>query len=270
MVCFPNAKINLGLNIISKREDGFHNIETIFYPIGLSDILEFIPSKTLNTTIQTTGVSLNIPDEENICFKAYQLLKQEYELPNLEIFLHKTIPSGAGLGGGSSDASFLLKELNNYFKLGINNVELESLAARLGSDCPFFIENKPVFAHGRGELFQKIELDLSDYYIYLVKPDVFVSTVEAYSGVQPQEPSKSLAELIKAPVIEWKDTIINDFELNIFRKHPLLSQIKESLYQQGAVYAAMSGSGSSLFGIFTEQPKINKKFSEHFNWISKL
>lgn len=270
MICFPNAKINIGLNIVSKRNDGFHNIETIFYPIGLSDILEFIPSKTSNTSIQTTGVALNIPDEDNICFKAYQLLKQDYELPNLKIILHKAIPSGAGLGGGSSDAAFLLKELNNNYSLGIDNTKLESYAAKLGSDCPFFIENKPVFAHGRGELFKKIEFDLSNYYIYLVKPNVFVGTAEAYAGVQAKEPKEKLTELIKAPIEQWKETIFNDFELNIFKQYPLLAQIKESLYQQGAVYAAMSGSGSSIFGIFTDKPELTKEFSDHFNWISKL
>ncbi len=270
MVCFPNAKINIGLNITSKRKDGFHNIESVFYPIPLSDVLEFVPSKNTEITIKTTGIALNISGKENICYKAYQLLAKDYKLPSLEIHLHKIIPSGAGLGGGSSDASFLLKELNDFYQLGLTNEKLETLAAELGSDCAFFIENKPVFAHGRGEKFQSIDLDLSKYYIYLVKPEIFVSTVDAYSGVTPSESKNSLKELIKNPLNSWRATIVNDFEPSIFKKHPLLNEIKEELYSQGAIYAAMSGSGSSIYGIFEKEPKENTRFDNYFTWISKL
>ncbi len=270
MVCFPNAKINIGLNITSKREDGFHNIETVFYPIPLSDVLEFVPSKNKITTINTTGLALNILGKENICFRAYQLLVEDFKLPALEIHLHKIIPSGAGLGGGSADASFLLREMNDFYKLNLTSEELEKLAAKLGSDCAFFIKNKPVFAYGRGEKFQSIDLELSNYYIYLVKPEVFVSTAEAYAGVIPAEPQNSLIELIKSPLSSWKSSIINDFEQSIFKKHTLLKEIKEELYSQGAIYAAMSGSGSAVYGIFENEPKENSRFEDCFTWISKL
>ena len=270
MVCFPNAKINIGLNIVSKRDDGFHNIETVFYPIRLSDILEFVPAKNKITGVTTTGIVLNVPDKENICYKAYELLAENFGLPPLEIFLHKIIPSGAGLGGGSADAAFLLKELNNFFKLGLKDKELEALAAKLGSDCAFFIQNKPVFASGRGEIFEDIILDLSRYYIYLVKPDVFISTADAYAGVLPELPQKSLKGLITEPIEKWKNTIGNDFETSIFKKSPLLKDIKSCLYEQGAVYAAMSGSGSSVYGIFKDQPEKNRKFEKFFNWVSPL
>ncbi len=270
MVCFPNAKINIGLNIVAKRTDGFHDIETVFYPIQLSDVLEFVPAKNKETTINTTGVALNIPEKENICYKAYQLLAKKYEIPPLEVHLHKIIPSGAGLGGGSADAAFFFKELNEFYKINLTEDKLGSLAAQIGSDCAFFIKNEPVFAYGRGEKFQQVNLNLSDYFIYLVKPEVFVGTADAYAGVSPSIPSKSLKELINEPIENWKDTVLNDFELSIFKKFPLLNEIKMELYNQGAVYAAMSGSGSSIYGIFKQEPKENIKFDNFFTWISKM
>ena len=270
MVCFPNAKINIGLHVTAKRLDGFRDIETIFFPIQLSDVLEFIPTKSDETSIKISGVELNIANKDNICYKAYQLLSEEYSMPKIEILLHKIIPSGAGLGGGSADAAFLLKELNGFFQLNISVQKLEELAVKLGSDCPFFINNQPVFAYGRGEKFQEIHLDLSDYYIYLVKPDVFVSTADAYAGVKPTKPGHSLKELINKPLEEWKDFIFNDFETSIFKKHHLLNEIKNALYRQGAVYSAMSGSGSSIYGIFRDEPEENFDFNNHFTWVSKL
>ncbi len=270
MICFPNAKINLGLNIISKRVDGFHNIETIFYPLALTDILEFIETDKNQTQIKMSGISLDIPDNQNICIKAYELLSQDFDLAPLEIFLHKIIPSGAGLGGGSSDAAFFIKYLNTYFKLGLSEYQLENYAAQIGSDCAFFIRNKPVFASGKGEVFEKIELDLSNYFIYLVKPDVFVGTQEAYSSVKPTIPDVSIKELVNGPIEEWKDLIFNDFERSVFKIHPQLNQIKENLYENGAIYASMSGSGSSIYGIFKNEPQKITNFAKHFNWISKL
>ena len=270
MVCFPNAKINIGLKIVAKRTDGFHDIETVFYPIQLSDVLEFIPSKDMETTVNTTGIELNIPSDENICYKAYQLLAKEYELPSLEVHLHKIIPSGAGLGGGSADAAFFLKELNEFYKIDLTDEQLENLAAQIGSDCAFFIKNRSVFAHGRGEQFQQIGLDLSNYFIYLVKPEVFVSTADAYAGVTPSVPEKSLKELINAPIENWKDIVFNDFESSIFKKFPVLKEVKEELYFQGAIYAAMSGSGSTIYGIFEKEPVENAKFDNYFTWISRL
>lgn len=270
MVCFPNAKINIGLNITSKRSDGFHNIETIFYPIGLSDILEFNKSDKYETVLETTGVALNINAKDNICYKAYELISNDFKLPPLDIFLHKIIPSGAGLGGGSSDAAFLIKEINKLFNLQWSTGKLEKTASILGSDCAFFIRNKAVFAYGRGEKFEDISLNLDNYFIYLVKPDVFVSTAEAYAGVKPVQPSISLKELITRPISEWKNTVVNDFELNIFGKLPTLSTIKSRLYEHGAIYASMSGSGSSIYGIFDKKPAFISEFKEHFNWISSL
>jgi len=270
MICFPNAKINLGLNIISKRTDGFHNIETVFYPIALTDILEFIETDKNPCQFRTTGISLDIPDNQNICLKAYDLLSKDFALAPLEIFLHKIIPSGAGLGGGSSDAAFFLNHLNIYFKLGLSENQLENYAAQIGSDCAFFIKNKPVFACGKGEIFENIELDLSGYFIYLVKPEVFVGTAEAYSLVKPNKTDISLKTLINKPIEQWKDLIFNDFEKSVFKLYPQLDQIKMEFYERGAIYASMSGSGSSIYGIFKSEPEKIRNFEKHFNWISKL
>jgi 4-diphosphocytidyl-2-C-methyl-D-erythritol kinase len=270
MVSFPNAKINIGLNIVSKRQDGFHNIETIFYPIGLCDALEIIETENLGTTMSTHGLGLDIDGMQNICIKAYQLLKTEFKLPHVEMHLFKKIPSGAGLGGGSSDAAFALKQLNDLFGLGLSSDRLIEYSLKLGSDCAFFIENKAVFAHGRGEIFKPINLNLGQYFLYLVKPDVFVSTADAYNSVCPTKPQTSLIELINEPVVNWNDLIINDFEKIIFNVHPILDEIKLELYNAGTIYASMSGSGSSIYGIFKEQPKIIEKFKDYFSWIHSL
>jgi len=270
MVSFPNAKINIGLNIVSKRADGFHNIETIFYPIKLCDSLEIIETEQDDTFISSFGFDLDIDGQQNICIKAYNLLKNDYNLPSVEMELFKKIPSGAGLGGGSSDGAFALKLLNDIFKPGLDLEKLKEYALKLGSDCAFFIENKPVFASGRGEIFTKIDLDLGKYYLYLVKPDVFVSTADAYKSIVPKQPAKSLVSLINEPIENWKDVISNDFEQSIFRIHPLLNDIKSELYNSGAVYASMSGSGSSIYGIFNEQPSENESFRNFFSRIDKL
>jgi 4-diphosphocytidyl-2-C-methyl-D-erythritol kinase len=270
MISFPNAKINIGLNIVSKRNDGFHNIETIFYPINLCDALEIIQSENAQTTISTCGLELNIDSMQNICIKAYQMLKNDFNLPSVEIQLLKRIPSGAGLGGGSSDAAFALLQLNEMFKIGLTSDKLKEYAAKLGSDCSFFIENKAVFAHGRGELFEPINLNLSKYYLYLVKPDVFVSTSEAYKSVNPAKPKTSLYELIQEPIENWKDLIFNDFEKSIFKIHPELEKIKMELYNTGAIYASLSGSGSSIYGIFSEQIQAIESLSERFTWIHRI
>jgi 4-diphosphocytidyl-2-C-methyl-D-erythritol kinase len=268
MICFPNAKINLGLNIVSKRNDGFHDIETVFYPIGLSDILEVIPSQ--ETKILTSGIDIKTEPENNICFKAYQLVNKDYGLPPVEIVLHKLIPSGAGLGGGSADAAFLLKLLNSFFQLNLPNEKLHNYAMQLGSDCAFFIENKPAFAFGRGELLEKINLNLKNYFIYLVKPEISISTAEAYKAVVPKKPEQSLNELILRPVDDWKNLIFNDFEENVFKLYPAMREIKNQFYQHGAAYASMSGSGSSIYGLFREKPSPIGSFAPYFNWISAM
>jgi 4-diphosphocytidyl-2-C-methyl-D-erythritol kinase len=270
MVCFPGAKINIGLNIVAKREDGFHDIETVFYPINLCDILEIIPSSKENAEMESSGLILDVNDKDNICMKAYQILKQDFKLPSVEIYLHKIIPSGAGLGGGSSDAANTLKLINQIFELEISVIQLKKYAAVLGSDCSFFIENTVSFAYGRGELVEAITLNLSNYYIYLIKPDVFISTADAYKSMVCSRPEKSLKELINLPVEKWKGQITNDFEKNIFQRFPKLDHIRQDLYNAGAVYASMSGSGSSIYGIFYEKPEKLSQFSKEFSWISKL
>ncbi|WP_347394878.1 4-(cytidine 5'-diphospho)-2-C-methyl-D-erythritol kinase, partial [Parabacteroides leei] len=235
MICFPNAKINLGLNVVNKRPDGYHNIETVFYPIPVKDALEIVSANELSFT--QTGIQVDAPMEKNLVIKALNLLKTQYDIPALEVHLLKAIPFGAGLGGGSADAAFMLKLLNDFCQLNIQPEELEKLAATIGADCPFFIRNTPVFATGTGNIFEPVELSLKDYHLCLVKPDVAVSTPEAYSLVTPAAPAQSLKEIINRPVSEWKKLMINDFEQSVFTKHPVIGQIKETLYQAGAVYA---------------------------------
>ncbi|MGQ1910185.1 4-(cytidine 5'-diphospho)-2-C-methyl-D-erythritol kinase [Marinifilum sp. RC60d5] len=270
MLNFPNAKINLGLNVIEKRSDGFHNIETIFYPIPLCDALEIAESeKTRPFEFSSSGIPINIADKDNIVVKAFELLRNEYELPSTSIHLHKNIPFGAGLGGGSADAAFMIKMLNDFYNIGLNTGKMEDLACKLGSDCPFFISNKPVFAQGKGEIFSPTKVNLSGYFIAMIKPEIHISTPEAYAGIKPK-PSANLQSLIELPPDQWKENITNDFEDSIFPNYPLLSQLKKELYNQGAVYAAMSGSGSTIFGLFTEKPVIRENWKEHYNWIGQL
>ena len=250
MLFFPNAKINIGLNITSKRADGYHNLESIFYPIAWRDILEIIPSKQL--IFESTGLS--IPGQGNSCLKAYKLMKSHYGITPVSMHLRKNIPIGAGLGGGSSDAAFTLMALNTIFELGLEKDELKKMAAQLGADCPFFIDNTPSLTGGIGELLNPIDLDMSNYHLLVVKPDIFVSTAEAFSAIVPQIPSLSIEEEIKMPIEKW--TLKNDFEDSIFPQFPELLEIKKSLIQEGALYASMSGSGSSIYGIFTEKPQL--------------
>lgn len=254
MISFANAKINLGLLIIEKRDDGYHNIETIFYPIKMYDVVEVLPAQS--NSFYTSGLS--IPDTgSNLCEKAYNLLSEAYDLPATGINLIKNIPIGAGLGGGSSDAASVLKSLNRIYSLDLSNDALKQYATQLGADCPFFIENKAVFASGIGTTFEDIDLDLSDYYIVVIKPAIHISTQEAYQHVVPRIPKVDLKRAINLPIQEWKYYISNDFELGIFERYPLIEQIKVGLYEKGALYAAMSGSGSSVYGIFYEKVNLD-------------
>lgn len=258
MILYPNAKINIGLNVIEKRVDGFHNLETLFYPVEAYDILEIVESDTL----KMFQYGIDYPGEvmDNLCVRAYNLLKGEYNIPPVEIHLYKRIPVGAGLGGGSSDAAFTLKGLNDLFNLSIPDKKLWEYASMLGSDCPFFIYNKPMLGTGRGEILSEVEItDLSDYRIELVYPPYFVSTADAYRGIVPRNvrelngekfKEQSLVEMLKEPVESWKDNVTNDFEITVFNKIPELAKYKEDLYKRGAVYASMSGSGSAMFGVF--------------------
>lgn len=268
MISFPNAKINLGLNIVSRREDGYHNIETIFYPIALSDALEIVTVDTEESPYHffQHGLAIDGNTENNLVIKALNLIKQEKEIPPINIHLMKKIPLGAGLGGGSSNAAAMLNMLNNAFELGYSESELISKASLLGADCAFFIKNKPTFASGIGNIFEDIELDLKQYSIVLVKPDVFVNTKEAYSMITPSKPKISLKEIVKLPVSEWRGVMKNDFEAPVFKKFSQICILKQKLYELGALYASMSGSGSSVFGIFDKVPELNDEFKNNFVW----
>lgn len=264
MITFPNVKINLGLSITEKRPDGYHNLETVFYPVALEDALEVRTSSATapdrKFTLHQHGLEIAGKPEDNLVAKAYQLLDEEFNLPPVDIHLFKHIPSGAGLGGGSSDAAFMLKLLNEHFHLNLPDNQLEAYAATLGADCAFFIRNKPTFAEGIGNIFSPIELSLSGYGIMIVKPDIFVSTREAFSNIHPKRSERPIKEVIQRPVSEWKETLINDFEASVFPLHPAIEAIKQELYNQGAAYASMSGSGSSVFGLFAPEaslPEIN-------------
>lgn len=251
MVDFPNAKINLGLYITEKRPDGFHNIESVFCAVDFCDVLEIQPEKHL----QFSSSGLEIPPSEggNLCLQAYHLLKEDFSLPPVQIHLHKVIPIGAGLGGGSADAAFTLKMLNKLFQLGLSSEQLEAYARRLGSDCAFFIQNEARFCRGKGDIFEKCALDLQGYKAHLVYPNIHISTVEAYRGVQPQKPSVNLKEQLNTiDIRNWKSFLLNDFEAVIFPKYPNLLKIKAQLYEAGALYVSMSGSGSCIYGIFEE------------------
>jgi 4-diphosphocytidyl-2-C-methyl-D-erythritol kinase len=264
MIVFPKAKINLGLRITGKRHDGYHNIETVFYPIGLCDALEIVvaPESARKDTITVTGISIGGDPEENIIMKTVLKIREKYSFPWLKIHLHKAIPHGAGLGGGSSDAVYILLTINRYFGLLIDAKDLKSMALDIGSDCPFFIDGNPAFASGRGEILNSINPVLSGYYLLLLNPGVVISTREAYENCRPKIPPTSLFDLVGHNIAEWKDLIINDFEDFAFRKYPQIKSLKDELYRSGALYSSMSGSGSSVFGIFSEKPKIAGNLKE--------
>ena len=256
MLTFPNAKINLGLNITEKRPDGYHNLETVFYPIPVEDALEITPLENATgkgeCTLKLSGRNIEGNPEDNLVVKAYRMLEHDFDLPSVEINLLKHIPSGAGLGGGSSDAAFMLKMLNEEFQLGLPEEKLENYASRLGADCAFFIRNRPTYAEGIGNQFSPIALSLKGYHLLLVKPDIFVSTREAFSRITPRPPRISIKEIIDLPVEEWRGKLVNDFEESVFPQFPKIEEIKNTLYQLGATYASMSGSGASVFGLFKE------------------
>lgn len=262
MLVFPNAKINLGLNITEKRPDGYHNLETVFYPIPIEDALEInmLHGGNDKFRIHQAGLKIAGEAENNLVVKAYKLLDEAFNLPPIDIHLFKHIPSGAGLGGGSADAAFMLKSLNEKFNLGLTDETLEEYAAGLGADCAFFIKNEPTYAEGIGNIFSPIRLSLKGYQIWLVKPDIFVSTRDAFSKIKPHHPELPLKEIVQLPVEEWKGRMLNDFEESVFPQFPAIGEIKDEMYRQGAIYASMSGSGSSVYGLFkadTILPEIN-------------
>jgi len=273
MIVFPNAKINLGLNITEKRPDGYHNLETVFYPVHIEDALEVVPLKNSDKDfeLQVFGASIAGDPEDNLVVKAYRLLKEKFNLPAISIYLQKQIPSGAGMGGGSADGAFMLKLLNDKFSLNLSEEKLEEFASKLGADCPFFIKNKPIFASGTGNIFSPINISLKGLYILIIKPEIFVSTRDAFSLITPAYPTKRVTEIIQQPVEEWKSNLVNDFEKSVFAQHPEIGEAKNKLYEVGAIYASMSGSGSSLFGIFKvpiDKPELI--FPDYFIWQGKL
>jgi len=266
MLAFANAKINLGLNITEKRPDGYHNLETVFYPVKLYDVVEITDAAATSCVI--AGIEVPGDAGDNICIKAYHALKKDFDIPAQQITLLKNIPVGAGLGGGSADAAFLVKLLSDKFKLGLSLVQMEEYVKPLGADCAFFVRNKPVFAYGKGDEFSRIELDLSGYFLVLVKPPVSVSTAGAFSALKPAMPEFSLKELIRLPVQDWKRKVKNDFEGPIFDQYPEVGRIKDQLYHAGATFALMSGSGSSVFAIFENAvalPELEKENRVFYN-----
>ena len=253
MKSHPNCKINLGLHVVGKRPDGYHNLETIFLPVhDLCDELEITPVKGSDTVVRQEGIVLDNAPEDNLCMKAYRLLHDEFNIPPVEILLRKHIPFGAGLGGGSSDAAFTLKMLNDMFSLGLATADLEQRAARIGADCAFFIQNRPAYATGIGDQLEPIDLDLSAYRIAIeIPPDEHVSTREAYAGLHLQGGSRpDLRKAVRQPIVQWRKTIVNDFETSVFPAHPAIAALKDDMYRRGALYAAMTGSGAAVFGLF--------------------
>lgn len=273
MVVFPNAKINIGLQILGKRSDGYHNISSCIHPVGLRDVLE-VQNQFANSTfpieLNYSGLPLNDSSDNNLCIKAYRLLKTDFpELPEVRFHLHKVIPSEAGLGGGSSNATFTLKLLNKKFELGLSEYQLSVYAAQLGSDCPFFIQNTTCIASGRGEILEPFKINLDGYKILLLKPNIHINTGNAFKKVSFIGEHCDLKLALQKPIETWKDSIFNDFEQIIFPENPLLEELKNNLYKYGAVYASMSGSGSTIYGIFAENIEIDTTFPLYFaQWVN--
>ena len=274
MVVFPNCKINLGLNVLRKRDDGYHDLETVFYPIDLNDGLEIIADDTspgnaqdsiLNVQFSKSGLAIDGNAEDNLCVKAYQLLRKDFpRLPSIKMHLHKSVPIGAGLGGGSADGAFALKLLNQKFRLGLTTPQLLQYALRLGTDCPFFIIDRPCFAMGRGEILEPMILDLSAFKFAIVNPGVHIGTAEIFSSIIPVVSSKSIKKIVQQPVQTWKKELRNDFETHVFRQYPAIGMIKDELYKVGAVYASMTGSGSTVYGLFEKDTKLKFSFSSQY------
>ena len=276
MINFPIAKINLGLNVVERRPDGYHNLETVFYPVPISDALEVtmmdpqFPSP-YDCDLKVTNINIEGDEQRNLVVRAYQLLKQDFpQLPRIHAHLHKCIPTQAGMGGGSSDCAYMIRLLNEQYHLGLSDQQMMDYAARLGADCAFFILSRPAYAEGIGERLQPVTLDLSCYHLAVVRPDIPVSTKEAFSLIRPHRPQKNCRDIVMQPVETWREELINDFEQSVFALHPEIGAIKDRLYELGAVYAAMSGSGSSLFGLFREDIKIGEHFPEMFTWCAPL
>ncbi len=264
MVIFPNAKINLGLFVTGKRSDGYHNIQSILYPIPLNDVLEIIKSPNGKFGFTASGIPVDGNHRDNLVVKAWQLLQRDFDLAPVQIHLHKSIPTGAGLGGGSADAAFLIRLINTIFELNLSVSQMQNYARMLGMDCPFFIENRPALAIDRGDRLSNIDIDLAGKFLVLVKPDCHVNTRDAYAGIQAALPNVKLYDAIQQPVTDWRRLIKNDFEKTVFKSCPGLKTIKDKLYDHGAAFALMSGSGSSIYAIFDEAVDLKTQFPKDF------
>ncbi|MBO7134844.1 MAG: 4-(cytidine 5'-diphospho)-2-C-methyl-D-erythritol kinase [Bacteroidales bacterium] len=253
VICFPNAKINIGLDIVRRRSDGYHDIRTLFYPINITDAMEIMPSDEF--VFDNRGIKIDCETEKNLCFKAYKMLKDDFDLPPVKFVLYKHIPFGSGLGAGSADAAFTIKMLNDMFSLKLSTEQMVAYASRLGADCAFFIHNRPMLAEGTGNIFHETGINLSGKVLVLAIPQISVNTARAYANCHPMEPEFKLEESLKLPLEQWKDRIKNDFEPTVFAQNPVLMEIKQKLYEDGAVFAQMSGSGSSIYGIFDAKPQ---------------
>lgn len=276
MIIFPIAKVNLGLNVVERRPDGYHNLQTVFYPVGIQDALEIFPMaedfpSEVDCDIKVSNIPIEGDEQRNLVVRAYQLLKQDFpNLPRLHVHLYKGIPTQAGMGGGSSDASAMLRLLNTSFQLNLSDEKLISYASKLGADCAIFILNRPAYAEGIGEKLYPMDIDLSGWYMAVVRPDIPVPTKEAFARIKPHFPQKCCRDIVMQPVETWKEELVNDFEESVFALHPKLAAIKERLYQLGATYAAMSGSGSALFGLFRQPIDLRSSFEGMFSTCLKL
>ena len=273
MICFPNAKINLGLNIIKKRSDGFHELESVFLSVGWSDILEVIPSNDSaeeELRMKQTGIPLGISARENLVFQASEVLRKEFDLPYFNIALHKQIPSGAGLGGGSSDAASMVLLLDKLFGLALSKDKIGSYLEFLGSDCSFFYFNQSAFVSGRGEVIEPIQVNLNGYYLMILVPEVRINTAEAFKLISPRKPEISLKRALEYPVEDWRSLVVNDFEDALFSKYPEFKRIKNRMYSSGAVYSSLSGSGSAIYGIFRNKINPVDIFPNELCWFGKL
>ncbi|HSI91439.1 MAG TPA: 4-(cytidine 5'-diphospho)-2-C-methyl-D-erythritol kinase [Adhaeribacter sp.] len=269
MILFPNAKLNIGLNVTERRPDGFHNLESVFYPVNWCDALEMLPAA--ETVFTSSGIDIPGNPESNLCLKAYELLRADFELPPVKMHLHKNIPIGAGLGGGSADAAFTLKGLNEMFGLNLSPEQLENYARKLGADCAFFIKNQPVFATEKGDVFEPVQVDLRGYNCLIVYPGIHITTAEAYGKIKPQHPEIPLKEALKKGMENWQKTVTNTFETALFPAYPLLPELKQQLYGAGAIYASMTGSGSAVFGIFKNEIPAGLRFPDNFrSWRGRL
>ena len=275
MICFPNAKINLGLNVVERRPDGYHNLQTVFMPVPLTDALEVhemdaaFPSE-VDCDLKVTNIAVEGDEQRNLVVRAYNMLKSEFpDMPRVHAHLRKDIPTQAGMGGGSSDCAAMLLLLNRMFSLGLTQQQLIDRAARLGADCPIFILNRPAYAEGIGEKLTPIELSLKDYYLAIVRPNIPVPTKEAFSRIKPHMPAKNCLDIVRQPIDTWRHELVNDFEESVFALHPEIGAVKQRLYDLGAVYAAMSGSGSALFGIFKKEPALEGEFQGMYKKVVK-